>query len=702
MSGYSRIAIGVFMMLVFCSVESRLHGQPSQSPTGLLMQSMFSPLQAPPHKTMGLAQRSFLDLVEASKQQLEIAFVVDGTESMGESIDGMRNAIDKMVADLQRYKGLNVKFQLVVFRDCGPDGANEVLLPLSVSNNSFVAPEDLKAALTNLKAESGAPYFPELIDLGIHTALTELNWTRAQETTRWLMVFGDAPPYENGFSDAETNARRRIATDQLVSLANRADIAINCVLCTSRERERAAYETVLDETRRFMSTLSTETGGLMVDLSYDDIRKAIEGTLQEHPVGYQQIEDITASDVAEAIRQAQQVEQQRRTRLAVLPHMPIEQMSFDADREEVRVAAELRHKFRTIEGMDVKSPLVVKRLFSALKGRGLSDQQLRQTLANGLNVDYIVWGEVQRPSAAANTIKVVSAIYSRTTGQSVVSTVAQSNLNAKPAENVTGDLAKQLMTRAVSESSDARLANAFRSIAMQEQRAQTLLRPVSTLPNSRDLILSGFESLEQALAYPVGSGEGDSLLAKAESALQRAVDPTDGEYRNALAQLLLANCYFNQARSLEGKGRTDLAKQKTQAYVTALNVANSIKRTAYPNLQTEIQADHTLFIRKDIPAAVKLYRQLAGMDQQADTNIHSALRAHWMLAGIYSGDWGVGAEAVDAEKARYHLIQILANWSDSPEAQFIRRNLRWDEEQGKMQYPHFPKQYENVSRLIES
>ncbi len=701
MSGCFRIGLYFSAALIFCAVDNRLPAQPRPSPTGLLMQSMFSPLQAPPRKTMGLAQRSFLDLVEASRQRLEIAFVVDGTESMGDSIDGMRDAIKKMIADLQRYKGINVKFQLVVFRDSGLNSNNEVRLPLSVSDNSFVDPDVLEKALADVKAESGAPFFPELIDLGIHTALTKLNWTAGDDTTRWLMVFGDAPPYESGFNDDETKAHRRIATDQLVSLANRTGIAINCVLCPSRERERAAYETVLDQTRRFMSTLSTETGGLMVDLSYEDIRKAIEGTLPSHEVSYQEIKEITASDVEEAMRQAQQ-NRERRTRIAVLPHLPIEQMSFDAGLEEVRVATELRQKLRTVEGMDVKNPLVVKRLFAALAGRGLSDQQLRQTLANGLNVDYIIWGEVQRPDGTGDKLQVVSAIYSRTTGESVVSSTAQSNLSVKPADNVTGDLAMKLITKAVSNSGDARLANAFRSIAAQEQKAQTLLRPVSTLPASRDLILSGFESLEQTLAYPLGSPEGDDLLAKAANALQRAVDPTDGDVRNPLAQLLLANCYFNQARSLESKGQSDLEKEKTKAYAAALDVANSIRRTAYPLLQTEIEADYALFIKKDIPAAVELYRRLAGVDQQAETNIHSALCAHWVLAGIYSGDWGVGAEAVDAEKARYHLIQILANWNDSPEAVFIRRNLRWDEEQGKTKYPHFPKQNENFTRLIES
>ena len=53
-----------------------------------------------------------------------------------------------------------------------------------------------------------------------------------------------------------------------------------------------------------------------------------------------------------------------------------------------------------------------------------------------------------------------------------------------------------------------------------------------------------------------------------------------------------------------------------------------------------------------------------------------------MLAGIRCGDWGVDEAFVDPDKAREHIIQILANWSTSPEAEFYEDTLRWDEETG--------------------
>jgi hypothetical protein len=44
---------------------------------------------------------------------------------------------------------------------------------------------------------------------------------------------------------------------------------------------------------------------------------------------------------------------------------------------------------------------------------------------------------------------------------------------------------------------------------------------------------------------------------------------------------------------------------------------------------------------------------------------------------------------VDADLARKHLIQILAHWPNSSQALYIRRNLRWKEEDGS-HFNHVP------------
>ena len=79
-----------------------------------------------------------------------------------------------------------------------------------------------------------------------------------------------------------------------------------------------------------------------------------------------------------------------------------------------------------------------------------------------------------------------------------------------------------------------------------------------------------------------------------------------------------------------------------------------------------------------------------------------------MLAGIFSGDWGVaestgGAALVDQAKTRDHLIQILAHWPESSEADFIRHNLRWDDSTGENQFEYMPRVHESaVKRMVET
>jgi hypothetical protein len=111
-------------------------------------------------------------------------------------------------------------------------------------------------------------------------------------------------------------------------------------------------------------------------------------------------------------------------------------------------------------------------------------------------------------------------------------------------------------------------------------------------------------------------------------------------------------------------------------------------------LKLEILADHSLLVKRDFGEAIQLYERLATAPN--DATLHTALRAHWMLAGIYSGDWGVDANLVNPQKARQHLITVLAHWPDSAEAAFIKTNLRWSDEKGGNQFESFPRQNQAI------
>ena len=137
----------------------------------MALESVFNPQRAPAHKTMGLLQRSFLDLVESSQQDLQIALVVDGTDSMATDIEGVRNALRSLVADLRQYKGDHVSLALIVYRDSGSPSGEVTLLHSQFTTNE----QALAACVQPIKPESGAPYFLELPDLGVHEALEQVE-----------------------------------------------------------------------------------------------------------------------------------------------------------------------------------------------------------------------------------------------------------------------------------------------------------------------------------------------------------------------------------------------------------------------------------------------------------------------------------------------------------------------------------------------
>ena len=62
-----------------------------------LLNTALNPQYHENQKTMGLLQRNFLDLVEDGGNKLQLALVIDATDSMGDDLKGVRDAIENMV-----------------------------------------------------------------------------------------------------------------------------------------------------------------------------------------------------------------------------------------------------------------------------------------------------------------------------------------------------------------------------------------------------------------------------------------------------------------------------------------------------------------------------------------------------------------------------------------------------------------------------
>ncbi len=664
---------------------------------GDALATLFSPRHAPAQKSMGLLQRNFLDLADESRGKLEIAFVIDGTESMGDQLKSVRTSIVALMQDLELYKEAKIGYQVVVYRDSGsPSG--EIQFPLQQTNNSFVYDrESITNAIESVQAESGAPYFLELPDQGVQSALADLPWSTDDNTSRWIFLIGDAPPYSESFDEPKFLARRRVGTQKLISLAAQQQVKINCILCQSRAQDLEAYRGVLGQTRRFMSTLSTETKGLMLDLSYQDIRNAIRSTAPRATTEYQRVGKIDIQEIVaarQAINKTSVVtSEKRRVLLAVLPHFPLDEMAFEPDLAGVQLATELRFRLREAPEVDFKDPVTVRDRFELLSRRGLRGEALLQMLARALNVDYVLWGTVE-PNGT--TVVAKTGIYERATGKRVLEVRIPSNATTKPDE-FGMILAERLVSSELSLAmSDRRLQQAFASLANADNVRSELLVPVA-LGGAKSSLLAGMESLEQAIAYPVGAPEAVQLLQKARKHLTEALAAND---ESILARYLLANCCYNEARNLKLQQDVDGARQRVQEFAKhlreALNAGSN--RTVDASLKAELEADYALLIQRDTEKAVRGYQGL--LENQTGFDMSATRRAYWMLAGIYSGDWGVDKKFVNPEKLKDCFVQILAIWPDSSEAQFIKQVLRWDDEEKQTRFHYFPREnadWENLS-----
>lgn len=639
----------------------------AESPAASAMSTIFSPARAPKRKTMGLLQRSFLDMADQGEQELEIAIVVDGTDSMATELAGVRRSIHQMLADLQRYRNNEVRVALVVYRDVGsPSGEVSVLL------DKFTTDEDaIENAVQKLQPESGAPFFHELTDEGVHRSIKDLPWTDDNQVTKWIILFGDAPPYSPNYADENhPAARRRYADSILVSMAKRKNIRINCVLCTSGGNVSESYQQSVDQTRAFMNAMAAGTDGLMLDLSYEAIRTAIIDAANQPEVGLAKMEPITGIDIASVRRdQTDTTSDTRTVSLAVVPHMPLAQITFAANHPAVRVSTAIRTKLASIPGVRIASPRDIKEQLRRLRAEGISPEQAMRGLAGRLAVDFVVWGKLVPEQATYQT-----AAYRRADGKQILPI----SLADHPNDTAFALVQASAKTRPDDQALDYLIKN-------MESIQSALKTPLSASESTNDNLLTAMEALEQALAFESGSDESVDLLETADQASKnaRTAEPT-----NAIAHWLQANVVYNQASRLYALGDKEAAKQKMNEMRASLSEALKHRQTiASKSLVTEIEADYYLLVARDAAKAVERYTAMTSLDQPQS----SQLRGHWMLSGIRAGDWGTAEQSVvDPAESRRHLIEIMANWPDSPEAKLLKQWMRWDETSEQTQFNYLP------------
>lgn len=641
------------------------------SAVGCALGSMFNPAIAPNIKTMGLTQRiNFVDMVKEVRGNLELVIVVDATESMEEQLNGVRSMLGTMLGDLGRTLGDHVRFQIVMFRDFGND-SQAIIWPLGSQSHAFVT--DMPAinkALEQLVPGSGRPYFYEPVDLALYNAITQIPWSTDSQDTHWILYIGDAPPLQVGFNEPENKASRSHSDQQLVTLANEKNIAVHAIVCPTREVDQKIYQSVVGELLAFCSTLTTQTGGLMLDMSDPDVLSAIQSAAGNAIIAYTPIDPITQveldnykSNVLNAAQAARKA-----NRVAVLPHLPIQQMDFSRRSPAVLVADEMRDQLDG-QGFDTVYMHQLEKAFFKYANKAKSMEELLQQVAIAVNANCVMWGEytVSNP----NSLK---------TGIFDVATMKYTPAPLVRAKDATHARLCSAALEAVSRESKAKNQPATFA-AFAPERYKTRL--VSSTPEIERLMGSARLALEQATELMATDPLASQLYESAEKDLLAALKL---ESNNPVINSMLAIAYFGKFQISQQTNRDERNPQLRSAIRIATE-AYRYRNQASSSDAMEIEGDFR-FYQGRFADAIAAYEKLAGSE-----NNEQARRAHWMLAAMYSGDWGIQQLApslVDPGKARSHLIAILALWPDSHEASLLKRNLAWSDNEGKTLSPHVP------------
>ena len=148
--------------------------------------------------------------VDAAAGQLDLAFVVDATGSMGDMLKVVKDTIDNIIVGVCTHvMNLELRLAFVAYRDVhdGPDGRTQILpfqkivAPTLISASKGWDKRAMRASLapfvsfvTGLTATGGRDY-PEDIASGLEAA-SALDW---QSAGRLVILSGDAPCHGTRF-----------------------------------------------------------------------------------------------------------------------------------------------------------------------------------------------------------------------------------------------------------------------------------------------------------------------------------------------------------------------------------------------------------------------------------------------------------------------------------------------------------------------
>ena len=627
------------------------------------------------------------------KKDIQLAFVLDATNSMKQDIDSLKNClrdvidqIKDQVTDVRSKDDVKVWVAVVIYRDwwrepqAPPVASREIRVrfvgsereevlerresPVKILTGSpgkhFIDIDSdlsgLQTRLQEISPEVGHPGSEEQVDLGIGTALKDLDWMAGDKVSRLLVVAGDSPPWQEEYLDWTKNPAywtywekkepqpqplRTYATRELVKLAREKDVNIFALGC---DRNTSADHRRLVQMRSFFLELTQQTNGKFLDLSDSNVKDQLKRAVQSGGEDRQDLRPITRADLEKATSRPAAPA----ARVAILP--PLDKVDYRLSYEDdaYHVAALLTKQVQDLDPLLAVSSDQVRRTWLRLSPDGAVTTERRAALASELGVSFVIWGAL-RP--ADGRLSLDLAAYGANGQVLVESETARADLLT-----VAEKAWKGLLIAAEKNPQAESLAKTFSQHAITTDLVQT--------PDALRELLKGYGMLEEATQFASNDPASQRLNEEALQSLQVVLrsDPD-----SVFAKLLLASCQLNLKQSSEAKSTLTEARK----------LAESLP--ADEPLRLEVEADHAWYVQSDARAAIKAYQQI--LETTVGRYPRVALRARWTLAGYYLSPLPQISEAIPDEVerldlARKHILEVLMNWRDSPEARFYEHYVQ--------------------------
>jgi len=175
-----------------------------------------------------------LEVDAGEVMQLDVAFVIDTTSSMGSLIEGAKQNINSTITAIKNlYPNCELRLALIGFRDRG-DRYLTKLLDFQTNETKY---EIFHERLLSFQAIGGGD-LPEDVNTALYEAVHELSWSELSEEQgvfKQIFLVGDAPPHMD---------YDQVQYPEILQTAREKNILVSAFLCGESDKTRKHWEKI--------------------------------------------------------------------------------------------------------------------------------------------------------------------------------------------------------------------------------------------------------------------------------------------------------------------------------------------------------------------------------------------------------------------------------------------------------------------------